>query len=239
MIVAASGPKIVAIGTPGQLTVFITVRDSSCDECRQDLGPSAWIFLGPDRRAMCLRCADLDHLVFLPSGDAGLSRRARQHSTLTAVVVRWSRARKRYERQGLLVSAEALERAEAECLADADARARRREREAARRAKLDARRVNQFAARIRVLFPGCPKETAARVAEHACVAGSGRVGRSAAGKALDEEAVRAAVIAHVRHWETDYDALLGRGHDRYGARAQVAAAVDGVLTRWEGRNCNS
>jgi hypothetical protein len=54
---------------------------------------------------------EMDHLVFSPGGDAGLTRRARQASTLSAVVVRWSGARKRYERRGLLVEQAALEAA--------------------------------------------------------------------------------------------------------------------------------
>jgi len=78
-----------------------------------------------------LACADLDHLIFLPSGDAALTRRARKHSTLSAVVLKWSHARKQYERQGLLVEAQALDQAKRECLADSEARIRRREREAA------------------------------------------------------------------------------------------------------------
>lgn len=81
-----------------------------------------------------MRCADMDHLVFLPSGDAALTRRAKANSRLSAVVVRFSRAGKRYERQGILVEEHALERAERECLADEEARARRRERDAQRRA---------------------------------------------------------------------------------------------------------
>ena len=71
---------------------------------------------------MCLACADMEHLVFLPSGDAAVTRRAKKHSTLSAVVLKWNRARKRYERQGLLVESEALEQAEKECLADAEVR---------------------------------------------------------------------------------------------------------------------
>ena len=59
--------------------------------------------LAGEKGALCLPCADLDHLVFLPSGDAALTRRAGKHSTLAAVVLKWSRARKRYERQGFLV----------------------------------------------------------------------------------------------------------------------------------------
>ena len=90
------------------LKVFISNRDSTCDECHEHLGHKAWITLAGERGALCLACADLDHLVFLPSGDAALTRRAKKHSGLNAVVLKWSRARKRYERQGLLVKEEAL-----------------------------------------------------------------------------------------------------------------------------------
>jgi hypothetical protein len=215
------------------LTVFITSRDATCDECREDLGRGAWITLGDDGRAFCLACADLDHLVFLPAGDAALTRRARAHSTLSAVVLRWSRARKRYERQGLLVEVAALDRAEAECLSDADARARRREREAERRAELDRDYLKSFAARVRETFPGAPPEREHEIAAHACRKYSGRVGRSAAAKALDAEAVNLAVAAHLRHHETDYDALLASGLGRHEARDRVAPRVREVLRRWQ------
>ncbi len=52
----------------------------------------------------------MDHLVFLPAGDVGLTRRAHRASELSAVVVRFSRSRKRYERQGLFVEDSALAR---------------------------------------------------------------------------------------------------------------------------------
>jgi hypothetical protein len=94
-----------------------------------------------------LACADLDELVFRPSGGAALTRRARKHSVLSAVVLKFSRARGRYERQGLLVEENALNQAEAECLADAEARERRAERERERRAELDQGYVAQFAKR--------------------------------------------------------------------------------------------
>jgi hypothetical protein len=42
-----------------------------------------------------------------------------------------------------------------------------------------------------------------------------------------------AVIAHIRHAETDYDALLARGFDRLEARALVAGTMDYILTTWE------
>jgi hypothetical protein len=56
----------------------------------------------------CLRCVGLDDLEFLPAGDALLSRRVKAKSARCAVVVRFSRSRRRYERQGLLVEPLAL-----------------------------------------------------------------------------------------------------------------------------------
>ncbi len=218
------------------LKVFITTRESSCDECGSDLGRKAWITLAGERGCLCLSCADLDHLVFLPAGDAALTRRSRKYSTLSAVVLRWSRARKRYERQGLLVEDAALDRAEAECLADEEARGRRREREAERRAELDRQYVQIFADRIRQLYPNCPAGIESRIAEHACLKSSGRIGRSAQAKALDEGAVRLAVIAHIRHAKTPYDRLLMEGMDRHEARARVEGAVDAVMADWQQPN---
>lgn len=215
------------------ITVFISHRDSTCGECGEDLGHKAWIILREDKGALCLSCADLDHLVFLPSGDAALTRRAKKLSTLSAVVLEWSRARKRYERQGLLVEEPALQAAEAACLQDSDARERRRLREAERRSALDQEYVNRFAQRVRELFPRCPEGVEQAIAEHACLKYSGRVGRTAAAKALDEEAVRLAVIARIRHTATSYDALLAQGFERWEARAAVAGEVQAVIFQWE------
>ncbi len=216
-----------------ELKVFISSRESTCDECGENLGSKAWITLIRDKGALCLACADLDHLSFLPSGDAALTRRARKHSTLAAVVLKWSRARQRYERQGLLVEDGALNRAEEECLADSEARSRRNERSAVRRQESDRKYVEQFAKRVRALFPRLPAGREQVIAEHACLKYSGRVGRSASAKSLAEEAVRLAVIAHVRHTETDYDTLLAKGYDRQEARAAVRETVGLVLVRWE------
>ena len=136
-----------------------------------------------------MSCADLDHLVFLGRGDAALTRRASRHSTLRAVVVRFSRSRKRYERQGMLVEEQALARAERECLSDAEARRLARERAAEHRQELDMEYVRAFAHRVGELFPGCPPDEQRVVAEHACQKYSGRVGRTAAAKELDPKAV--------------------------------------------------
>src|SRR5262245_16558744 len=188
--------------SPG-LVVIEPIRDWACAECG-----GTGEFLRMDAAGpLCLPCADLGHLVFLPAGDAALTRRAVAASGLSAVVVRWSRARKRYERQGVLVDEQALAIAEEQCLADEDVRMRRRERDRERRAGEDERFQARLADEIGRLFPGCPPGRAAAIARHAGTRGSGRVGRSAAGRALDEDAVTLAVIASIRHQDTGYDAL--------------------------------
>ncbi|MEV7191771.1 DUF2293 domain-containing protein [Streptomyces sp. NPDC093510] len=211
------------------LLVFQPLRRRHCAQCRS--GPLPLLVLeGGDPH--CLDCADLGHLVYLPRGDTALTRRAREDSGLSAVVVRFHRRRARYERQGVLVEEAALARAEERCLADAQARARRRARDAARRAAQDLRFTEAFAAEIHRLFPGCPRDRARAVAAHASVRGSGRVGRSAAGRALSEGAVTAAVVAAVRHTATPYDRLLMSGVPRGEARRRIGAAVEATLREW-------
>jgi hypothetical protein len=174
----------------------------------------------------------MDHLLFLPAGDATLSRRAKRASRLSAVVVRFSRSRKRYERQGILVEEEALERAESECLEDAEARGRRRERAAERREGEDLALEARMAVEIRRLLPDCPPERAEAIAKRATLRGSGRVGRTAAGRGLDPEMITLAVVASVRHEDTDYDDLLASGVERAEARARVSQRVEQILDGW-------
>src|SRR5206468_5630020 len=123
--------------------------------------------------------------------------------------------------------------AENECLADQEIRARRSERESERRTELDREYVQAFAASVRQIFPACPKAREQEVAEHACRKYSGRVGRSAAAKSFDEDAVRLAVVAHVRHRETNYDELLGKGWFRGEARTRVRDDVERICQEWE------
>jgi hypothetical protein len=215
-----------------ELKVFISHRDSACAACGAELGRGAWISLTGEKGALCLDCADLDHLAFLPTGDAALTRRAKKHSRLWAVVLKWSRSRERYERQGLLVEEQALAKAEEECLADDVVRQRRRERDASTREELDRQYVAQFAQRIRELFSGCPAGAELTIARHACRRHSGRVGRTAAARELDEQALRLAVVAHIRHAHTSYDNLLLRGHDRADAREQVRGEVSRIMDVW-------
>jgi hypothetical protein len=190
------------LSKPPELVVFEILRESKCAECEAELGKGSLLIMEAER-PLCMECADLGHLVYLPAGEATLTRRARQFSKLSAVVVRFSRARERYERQGCLVEEEALEKAEQECLADEEARARQRERAAIRRIDEDEKVTTSLAARILDLYPKCPPQEARAIAEHAAKRGSGRIGRTAAGRRLEEDSVRLAVIASIRHRHTN------------------------------------
>jgi hypothetical protein len=138
-----------------ELVVFIIRKDSRCAECGKELWRGSFLRTEGEK-GLCLECADLDHLEFLPSGDTAITRRATKYSKLRAVVVQWSRMRKRYERQGILAEAEAIRRAEEESLADADLRARRREQAAFPRNVEDREFSAGFARAIRGQYPSCP-----------------------------------------------------------------------------------
>jgi hypothetical protein len=84
-----------------------------------------------------------------------------------------------------------------------------------------------------VLFPNCPPGREQTIAEHACEKYSGRVGRSASAKALDEQAITLAVTAHIRHTETEYDSLLVQGYDRFDARQVVRSQIEKILETWK------
>jgi hypothetical protein len=217
---------------PPDLVVFEKVsQEGNCSECGVELLKGDFLLMEKGQ-PLCLTCADLDHLIFLPAGDTALSRRARKHSPLSAVVVRFSRGRKRYERQGLLVSKAVLAQAEQECAADAPERAVARAHAAVAREEEDHQFVAAFTEAIVRLYPLCPPAEARRIAAHAGLRSSGRVGRSAAGRALDPQAVGLAVMAHIRHEHTNYDQLLMRGTERLDARALVREEIDRLLAHW-------
>lgn len=134
---------------------------------------------------LCLHCAGLGDLEFLPSGDTALTRWTTKYSARTAVVVRFSRSRGRYERQGILAEPRAIERAEQECEDDAEERKAQRAKAALARVEEDKAFAKVVADEIRRLWPGVPPAEAREIAAHTAVPSSGRVGRSAAGRSLD------------------------------------------------------
>ena len=213
------------------ILVFEILRESKCAECGKELWKGSLLTL-EGGQPHCMECADLDHLVYLGRGDVCLTRRSKKYSSLSAVVLRFSRSRGHYERQGLLVEEEALKRAEEECLKDEDKRAAQRERAAVARVGEDKKLTAEMAAEIGRLFPGMPAREVLQVAAHASLRGSGRVGRTAAGKSLAEDALTAAVIAAIRHRHTPYDELLMEGYDRHAARQRTRDQVEEILERW-------
>jgi hypothetical protein len=217
---------------PSDLLVIAPSKRWTCPACSTEFEPGEFLTMD-DAGSLCMGCADLGHLEFLPRGDTALTRRARKASRLSAVVVQWSRARKRYERQGVLVEPDAIAQAEQECLADSEVRERRRVRDGQRRAVEDERFITDLAAEVRMQFPGCPSERALRIAQHAGARSSGRVGRTSAGRALEPEAVRLAVVAAVRHEDTRYDNLLMSGVPREEARELVGHDIDRIINGWQ------
>lgn len=147
---APSTDRTAQQAKPADLLVVLPLKDWTCAGC----GGTGDFLKMEDAGPVCLTCADMDHLTFLPSGDAALTRRAKRASKLSAVVVRWSRSRKRYERQGILAEEAAIQQAEEQCLADEDVRLRRRDRDRDRRAKEDVEFQARMAGEIRRLFPG-------------------------------------------------------------------------------------
>jgi hypothetical protein len=218
----------------GDIVVFSILKPSACSECGAELWKGSLLKM-EGQKPLCLECADLDHLVFLPRGDVALTRRSRSYSTLSAVVVRFSRTRGRYERQGLLVESAALERAQEECLNDEGKRRIAQEKASLARERADEHYVAQFVDCIRSRYAGCPPDEAKAIAKHACEKYSGRVGRSSAAKLFGGIAIDLAVKAHVRHVHTEYDRLLSRGWERTEARSAVLGGVTEIMERWSRR----
>ena len=133
-----------------------------------------------------------------------------------------------------LVEEKALDEVEAECLADAELREARKIHEAERRNAIDKAYVKEYGTQVRLLRPHMPPGLETKIAEHACLKYSGRVGRSDRAKRFDPEAITLSVVARIRHTETDYDELLMRGFDRRDARGIVKDRIDEVLEKWQG-----
>jgi hypothetical protein len=87
-----------------ELVVVQALHEWTCHRC----GGTGGLLIMETAGPACLSCVGLGDLEFLGAGDALLTRRAKAKSARHAVVVRFSKSRKRYERQGLLVEPQAL-----------------------------------------------------------------------------------------------------------------------------------
>lgn len=59
------------------------------------------------------------------------------------------------------------------------------------------------------------------------------MGRSAAARQFDPQAIKLAVVAHIRHTHTNYDEMLMQTDDRVTARAQIHGQLCEILDRWQ------
>ena len=98
---------------PPELVAHIVMHDTQCQQCKKELLKGNFLFMEADQ-LLCLNCAGFADLVFLGSGDPVLTRPSRKYSNKCIIVVKFSRARKRYERQGILVTEVAIQKAQQE-----------------------------------------------------------------------------------------------------------------------------
>jgi len=228
-------PTKNAVADENTANVFLSSRESKCSKCAGQVGIGDRITLD-ETNATCAQCAGIADLVFLPSGDTALTRRATLHTGKKYPVLKFSRARKRNERQGVLVTQEALDQAKLECETDASEREGKQAVAAKRREKQEVEYHATFAMKIRELFPAAPQGVEVIIAEHACQKYSDRVGRAAGAKQLNPKYVDRAVVAHIRHAQTEYESLYDKGFEKDDARREIREKVHEVAARWRGED---
>lgn len=130
-----------------------------------------------------------------------------------------------------------------------DARAEIREERAIKaKARKQEKLEQKWNLELATRWPGMPDEDRKTILKHTLKVGSGRVGRSTTA----EDPVKAAVIAHIRHVHTLYEALFSNVElvdradfmtreeyldaRREEARRQVAEDITEIYKRWEGAN---
>jgi len=214
--------------------VWISHKAARCEACTIELARGEFIAMDRAQGIRCIKCARLDGLAFLPAGDTALTRRALALSVRSAVVLKFSRARRRNERQGVLVQEAAIEQAELANTRDEARREVQRLQRVIRDEVAEQKYVADFAAKVVELFPGAPSKEAEAIAARACEKYSSRVGQSARAKALADDAIALAVRAHVRHAHTEYDRILAEGVEPIAARGLVRSSIERVLARWRG-----
>lgn len=97
--------------------VYALVRASRCFNCDAKLAPGEIVKLQvekDEREVLCRKCATLDGLEFLRGGSGKITQLAKKYSQRVFVVMQWSELWKCYERLGLLVEPESIDKAEVE-----------------------------------------------------------------------------------------------------------------------------
>lgn len=215
--------------------IFITKKQKlQCKECGKAVSEGELFVAEAEKyKGTCFSCSPFVNYTFLPPGNAALTRRSKKQSLNCGVVLAWSQRRRRYERQGQYVEAEAIEKAQAECNQDAMARAVKNKKAAELRIIQDKEYVQSFGKAIRKHYPNCPKQREFEIAQHACEKYSGRVGRTADAKKFDTLMIDLAVEAHIRHVETNYDLQFGKGRLKKEIRADLSLTIKSILASWK------
>lgn len=215
--------------------IYITKKQKlQCNTCKKAIGVGElFVAQSEDVRGICFSCSPFTRYSLLPPGNVALTRRSKKHSALCGVVLVWNQRRRRYERKGQYVEAEAIQKAQQECDADKEKREQKNKKAALAREVDDAAYVHAFGLAIRAYFPRCPHKREFAIAAHACEKHSGRVGRTANAKQFDPQMIERAVEAHIRHVETDYDTQFGKGKGKREIRADLSYSIKSIMRSWK------
>lgn len=217
--------------------VYLTQQlNLSCSKCKRAIKQwDRFVVESENSRGLCFKCSPFTEKEFLPSGDSAMTRRSKKHSRYCGVLLEWNSKRRRFERKGQCVEADAIIKARAECKADADKRKIINTKLAFKREMADKIYVADFAKAIKQRYPSIPKGRELAIAKHACEKYSGRVGRSASAKQFDGDMIDRAVEAHIRHHETSYDSEFGKGKAKRVIRSKIKPVVVKYLSDWRKR----
>ena len=216
----------------GRRSVWISHKDERCAKCGAELVAGGLIAMDRVHGIRCLACAELAGLEFLPSGDMALTRRALARSSRSAIVLKFSRARKRSERQGVRVEAAAIQQAESDNVKDSARRETQRERRRVRDEVAEKKYIADFTARVLALFPRAPARRPSRSPPTPA--------RSTAGASAARPGPKPSTTRRSR-WPCGHTCvtpapsttgLLATGLDPREAREAVRPAIERVVERW-------
>lgn len=214
--------------------IFLTKKEKlKCSSCNKRIAKGqAFVAESEKHRGTCFACSPFVNAAFLKPGNAALTRRSKKFSSYCGVLFEWNARRKRFQRKGQYVEAEAITKAQESCAKDEKERALKNEKAAVKRAEQDKIYILEFSKAIRERYPNCPNNRELAIAKHACEKHSGRVGRTAKAKEFDTKMIDLAVEAHIRHVETNYDHQFGSGKTKRMIRTDVKPYVVSVMRKW-------
>ncbi|KAK2751101.1 hypothetical protein FQN57_000176 [Myotisia sp. PD_48] len=165
-----------------------------------------------------------DDYGFVPKGDVFITRNCRSKTLDLGKPVYTVYSTSTYLQTGIYVPSHVYTAVKQAACATSDAR-----QQAV--AQKDARDLRKARLLLEKEFPCMPEPDINAVLNHAFLKGSGRVGRSGT-VGSDENKVRLAVEAHIRHVHTDYDRLIKLGLSREEAREDIWEDVKKIKKSW-------